>query len=374
MLKTDLLTRQEEALYENFLNKCRFSSVQHSVDWRNTISDLGKDEPFFIVAKENNEIVGVLPLYYYRSKSGNLLTTIAWHTISGIILSETATAKETERGGYRALLDHSIELAKELDCTALSIATNPFLDDKEYYVERLQPDYRMENFIQYINLNEIFDEQGNAVHPNYARRSNLSRNLRRAEIQNTVISDEPTRDNVEECLRVYSKRMKEVHATPLPNEMFGSINKNLVSKGKGKFVFAFNQGKIVSAALVMFNNRLIDAYMMCMDSEYRETRSNFLITYYLLKWASQRGISILNWQSAPSKKDGVYRWKEQWGSRELTFLYFTKILGDISQWKNMDLDGLKQAYGFHYLLPFNLLKSKDNSRFTTKDAVSRILS
>jgi hypothetical protein len=371
MVKIDLLTESEEGSYRDFLARCTHSSVQYSLDWRNTISDLGKDEPFFVVAKENDEIVGILPLYYYRSKLGNLLTTIAWHTISGIMLSNAAVDKNGARIQYNALLDYSVGLAKELDCTALSISTNPFLDDREFYSE-LRPDYSMKNFIQFIDLREIFDKQGNAVHPDYVGRTNLSRNLKTAGLQNTIVSDEAKRDKIDECFCIYSKRMDELNATPVPKEMFDSITKNLISNGKGKFVFALNQGKVISAALVLYNDRMLDFYMMCMDSEYRQLRANFLIIYHVLKWANNNGISILNWQSSPNKQTGVFQWKEQWGSHELNSLYLTKILGDISQWKNMDLKELKRAYSFHYLLPFNLLKSENRS--TTKDEVSCFLS
>jgi hypothetical protein len=371
MVKIDLLTESEEGSYRDFLARCAHSSVQYSLDWRNTIRDLGKDEPFFVVAKENDEIVGILPLYYYRSKLGNLLTTIAWHTISGIMLSNAAADKHKARVQYKALLDYSLGLAKELDCAALSISTNPFLDDKEFYSE-FKPDYSMENFIQYIDLREIFNKQGNAVHANYVGRTNLSRNLKTAGLQNTVFSDEATRDKIDECLCIYSKRMDELHATPVPKNMFDSIQKNMVSNGKGKFIFALNQGKMISAALVLYNDRMLDAYMMCMDSEYRQLRSNFLIIYHIMKWANDNGISIFNWQSSPSRWNGVFRWKEQWGSRELKSLYLTKILGGISQWKNTDLHELREAYRFHYLLPFNLLKSENRS--TTKDEVSCFLS
>ena len=371
MVTIDLLTENEEGSYRDFLARCTHGSVQYSLDWRNTIRDIGKDEPFFVVAKENNEIVGILPLYYYRSRLGNLLTTIAWHTISGIMLSNTAVEKDRARVQYNALLDYSVGLAKELDCTALSISTNPFLDDKELYSE-FKPDYSMENFIQFIDLREIFNKQGNAVHANYVGRTNLSRNLKTAGLQNTIFSDEATRDKIDECLCIYSKRMAELHATPVPKNMFDSIHKNMVSNGKGKFIFALNQEKMISAALVLYNDRMLDAYMMCMDSEYRQLRSNFLIIYHIMKWANDNGISIFNWQSSPSRGNGVFRWKEQWGSRELKSLYLTKILGDILQWKDTDLHELREAYRFHYLLPFNLLKSENRS--TTKDEVSCFLS
>jgi hypothetical protein len=371
MVKIELLTEREEGLYQDFLSKCKYGSIQYSLDWRNVICDQGKDEPFFVLAKQNDEIVGVLPLYYYRSKLGNLLTTIAWHTITGIMSTKTGFDEETERVTYRALLNYSIVLARELDCAALSIATNPFLDDERYYSEYFEADFSMENFVQYIDLYEIFDRQGTPIHPNYVGRTNLSRNLKKAELCKTIVSDEATKNNLEEYFRIYLKRMRELQANPVPNELFDSIQKNLVSKGKGKFVFAHNQGKIISAALVLFNDRIMDVYMMCMDSEHKELRSNYLITYHILKWAKLNGISILNWQSAPGRGDGVYRWKEQWGSRERTFQYLTKIFGDTNQWKDMDQRKLREAYSFHYLLPFNLLKGDKKS--TNKSELSRFI-
>lgn len=372
MLEVDLLTKNDEAAYENFLNECELGSIQFSLNWRDTLTGLGKDRHYFIVAKENDRIVGALPLYYYKSRFGDLLTTIAWHTISGIICHRKRDCRDV----YEKILDYSLNLAGELDCLALSMNTNPFLDGKartrEYHLEYLGPNYLMENFVQYVCLNEIFDEKGNIFHPNYARRSNLRRNLEKAKLHSIEISEEQTKANVNECFRIYKKRMQEIGAVPLPRKFFDSALKNLTLKEKGKFLFAFYKGKMVSGCLFLFNRRIMDVYMMCMDSEYREVRANFLLTYYMLKWAHRNGISILNWMSSPRRGDGVYNWKEQWGSHECTFLYLTKILGDISQWKNMDYSELAEAYNLHYLLPFNLLKNAD-SKFTSKDVLTSFM-
>jgi hypothetical protein len=94
MIRIDLLTSNEERSFEDFLGKCEFSLVQHSVNWCNVIRDLGIDEPLFIVAKKNNEIQGVLPLYYYKCKFGNLLTTNAWHTITGIVVKRCKSSRD----------------------------------------------------------------------------------------------------------------------------------------------------------------------------------------------------------------------------------------------------------------------------------------
>jgi hypothetical protein len=62
MLRVDILTKNEEAEYERFLNKCEYVSCQSSLEWRNTIQPMREDEPYLVIAKENDEIVGALPL------------------------------------------------------------------------------------------------------------------------------------------------------------------------------------------------------------------------------------------------------------------------------------------------------------------------
>jgi hypothetical protein len=368
LLKVDILTKAEEATYEDFLNKCKFSSIQHSLDWRNVICDLKKDEPFFIVAKENNEIVGALPLYYYKCKFGNLLTTAAWYTISGIIYSKEGHRQEI----YKALLDHSINLAKELDCTAISIGTSPFLKDKELHLKYFKPDYVLENFVQAIKLSKVFNEKGNVMHPNYLKRGDITRNLKKARRQPITISEEQTQNNVDKWFRIHEKRMGELNATPIPRELFSSILNNMVPKEKGKFLFAFYKDRMIFGSVFLFNKNKINAFMISSDSDYAKFGVNYLAANHMLRFAKKNNISFFDWMSSPKKGDGLYKWKQKWGSHERSFLYLTKILGDISHWKSMDLDKLKEAYAFHYLLPFNLLKNK-HVKSTNKSEVTSFM-
>lgn len=368
MLKVDILANDSEMEYEKFLDQCKFASIQHSLLWRDVICDLGKDEPFFIIAKEKDKIVGALPLYYYKCKYGNLLTSIAWYTISGIICLEYVNKREV----YRKLLDYSISLAKELDCNAISINTNMFLDDERIYLEHFKPDYILENFIQYINLYEIFNKDGVIVHPNYTRKGVLRKNLEKALLQPVIISERQIQEHVDKWYKIHEKRMKELGADPIPKGIFDGVLKRLVPKNRGKFLFAFSRGEMVSGGVFIFNKDIMNAYMMSMDSKHKELRSNYLITYHILNWANKVGIKIFNWMSSDKKGGGVYRWKEMWGSRELSCLYLTKILGDISRWRSLGYLKLKKFYEFHYLLPFNLLESP-GFRITTKDEVISFL-
>lgn len=362
--RVSLLEENEATAYEVFLDQCIPCSVQSSLDWRNVICALGKDEPYFVVAKEGDKIVGVLPLYFLKNKLGNLLTTNAWHTMSGVVCF-----KDQAKNICKSILEYSLALARDLDCTILSIGTNPFHDYNDYYLGVLRPDYVMENFVQYIRMKEIFDEKSNLMHPNYVSRTNLSRNLAKAKSQPLVISDEQTDENVAQCFKLHEKRMKELGAEPIPKRFFESVLKNLTSRGKGKFLSVRYEDNMVGTCLFLNSKTMMDAYMLSMDSKFARLGTNFLLTYYMLRGARENNINVFNWMSSPRKGDGVYKWKEQWGSHEGTCFYFTRVLGDISKLQQADYSELSSAYEFHYLLPFNLLNNP-GVKFTTKDELT----
>jgi hypothetical protein len=124
---------------------------------------------------------------------------------------------------------------------------------------------------------------------------------------------------------------------------------------------------MISGGFFIFNKRVMDVYMMSVDSEFVDYGTNYLIAYHMLEWANRNGISVFNWESIPGRKSGAYGWKEQWGSRERVFLYLTRVLGDVSGWGDLGFERLGEAYRWHYVLPFNLLKGGGSVKFTTKD-------
>jgi len=365
-MQVDVLTTDDTAALRDFVAKTRHCSVQSSLDWANLICDLKEDKPYFIVAKKNDEIVGALSLYFFKNKRGNLLTSNAWNTISGILCSQKITEQEQV---YSALVDYSISLAHELDCAVLSISTNPFLNDKDLYLNILKPDYVLENFVQYLLLDEVFDQKGNFVHPNYIRRTNLSRNLKKSRQSEITISEEQCQEYVNQAFFLQEKRLMEVGAHPFPREFFESALQNITLKGRGKFLFAFHEDRMIGMSLFLSSDKIMDIYMLCMDINFADLRPNFALTEYMLNRAHKNSIPTLNWMSSPRKDGGVYQWKKQWGSREGIFLHLTKVTGDISSWKELSYEELGNAYKFHYLLPFNLLRVPQ-SQTTTKNELA----
>ena len=63
-----------------------------------------------------------------------------------------------------------------------------------------------------------------------------------------------------------------------------------------------------------------------------------------------------NWQGSPPG-GGVYRFKRQWGSRDYSYCYLTRITGDPAPFLRSSVREIGRGYRWHYVLPFDRIGS-----------------
>ena len=61
------LQREDEKAWDSYIYKSSSSTFYHQLGWRNVVKKTYKHKPIYLVAKENGEIKGVLPLFLMRS-------------------------------------------------------------------------------------------------------------------------------------------------------------------------------------------------------------------------------------------------------------------------------------------------------------------
>jgi hypothetical protein len=237
------------------------------------------------------------------------------------------------------------------------VITNPFLDDRRWYDGCGPWDFTLENFCQVVLLKEFFGTDGTITLRDYHRRSNLSRNLARARGAVTVreTSDEAVLDV---WWALHRERHEAVGATSLPMELFGRIQREIVRKGKGTFLGAFAEEGLVAGAWYIHHGETMDVFMLSASDEGLALGANFLLTDISLQRARETGVRWYNWQSSPSRTSGVYRFKAQWGSHERTYAFITRVVGDISAILAATEAEVREAYRWHYVLPFSALLNR----------------
>jgi len=61
------LKKEEEKAWDSYIYKSSSSTFYHQLGWRNVVKKTYKHKPIYLVAKENGEIKGVLPLFLMKS-------------------------------------------------------------------------------------------------------------------------------------------------------------------------------------------------------------------------------------------------------------------------------------------------------------------
>ena|SRR3989338_2452558 len=331
---------QAETEYDSVIDNCKYGFIQQSTVWRDVIRGLGPDEPHLLLGRDNGKPVGVLPLYLYRGKFGNIMTSVPQPgSLGGIACLDGYNDKEAL---YKALINYAVDLGREKECRLLTIITNPFAQDDALYRKFLFPEYELENFTQFIGL-------GNSSYVITSK--NIKRDLKTSISEGVTIKETLSASDFDALYKIHCKRQAEIGAIPLDKRLLENIFNIACPANKARIFLAYHDGSIIAGWILIHNKLIADVFVIAADSAFDRLFPNFALADYSIRWVQGEGKRFYNWQSAPGRSSGVYKFKNRWGSKEATYYFFTKTLGDVSGIMNSNFSGVRSAYANHFLLP-----------------------
>ena len=339
-----------------FFAQCPTSFAQQTPGWRDVIAGLGVDEPLFLGCRRGADLVGVLPGYRFEGPLGAILTSGA----QAGPLGGVAVLPDVEAGPvYEVLLDRFAALAAERRCAVATVIGNPLFPDGALYEKFFAPDYTLENVSQILDLDTALDSRGDFL----GGTTNLRRNLRKALAGPLVVDDTQSRANVETWYKIHRRRHREIGANPLPRQLFLGALEHMVPCGKARFFFVrlSESGEMAAGGLYLCHGSVIDAVMPSVSTRTASLGPNFLLALHSMRWARERGVRHYNWQPSPPES-GVHRFKHQWGSRDVTYAYYTRITGDVEPILKSSPQDVRNGYPWHYVLPFDCIGAEQRSR------------
>ncbi len=338
-----------------FFAACPTSFAQQTPGWRDVITSLGVDEPLFLACRRSAELLGVLPAYRFEGPLGAILTSCAQAgPLGGVAILPGADARSV----YRALLARFVELAAERGCAVATVISNPFWPDRELYEELLSPDFTLENVCQVLDLESALDTTGRVV----GSSKNLRRNLRKAHSAGFVIDEEQSLANVEEWYAIHEARHREIGAAPLPRALFTAALTHMVPRGKARYFFVRlpGSGEMVAGGFYVCHGSVIDALMPAVHTAHANLGPNVALALHSMRWAREHGLRYYNWQPSPPDS-GVYRFKRQWGSRDVAYAYYSRITGDVEPILRSSPQAIRSGYPWHYVVPFDCIGGANRS-------------
>ncbi len=342
--------------YDRLFECCPNAFIQQSTYWSNCIKDLSPDRPLFLLLSDGGRDVAALPLYLYENDLGNILTSVPHPgPLGGVFCREDLSVEEKEEI-YKVLLTKAVEIAEHHNCLSLTLITNPFQDDFYFYEKHFSPTFILENFTQYIPMNET-------VHRSHGHRNRLNK----AKGKGWLIGDCENLEEFDAWYSLHQKRHREVGAIPLDYLFLKNLFERLIPREKARLILVKNQKEILSGGFYVYHRNIMDVLMLSFNSEFSSSGANLLNTDYSIQWAKTSGVTIYNWQSSQDRLGGVYHYKQQWGSKERPYYFVTKLLCDPRKIQRIGLEDLKRRYRWHYVVPFGVFKEGFDRKYFKKE-------
>lgn len=349
-LKLEQLSRENKKLEKEcseFLEKSPNVFFQQTLEWRDLIENIKTDKSVFLIAKNKNKIVGILPLFIIESPYGNVINSVPYPgPLGGIAIN----SKDNKEKIFRFLVDSLEELAKKEECILATIISSPFENDANLYRKYLKPDWELENYTLYIDLKRPVITKSHF-------RNNLKRMLKKASDKGMFVKETSDRNLINRWYKVHTKRHTELNLEPIPRQIiFGAI-KYLIPKNKAKFFVVMRKNAIEAGCLVCYHKNIVDTYIYSGSQNSYKNGAMYLLVDHILTWARNKSFSIMNWQSSKPRGGGPYNFKMQWGSKESPYFFFTKKYGSIDKLKKLGLEGVKINYRWHFVLPYSIFEN-----------------
>ena len=358
MEKVDFHNKQQKDLFDDNIFNNPYSFIQQSTRWAEVVSAMANDEPFFLSHKTKDYKI-TSSLYLFRSELGNILVSNVQAGSLGCISFNGDESYKTQ--AYEKILKEIFTFAQQNNCINVTVTSNPLFEDSELIKQYLKPETGMESFISIIKIDDYFDEHGKVKFEDYNRRTNLSRNLKKASKQHFQFCSQKNIEVFKEWYeKIHSKRISELGGAPLSYELLKNV---LFNSGLSPYSILFSiykDDKLIGGDICIFNkNGILDNFMMSTLREYQELGANFFLVDNILQWCFNNRIKIYNWQSSNPPKGGIFNFKQQWGSKTIPYFYFTKIL-DHKKFENIlennSLEKIKEVFSGHFFAPFHTLK------------------
>jgi hypothetical protein len=334
------LNKLDDDIYESFLNADHSSVLgYHYPFYRDILQSCRIGEPYYVGLFKNESLVAVLPGFIKNTEAGSVYCSMPFFgPNAGIICHDIDLLAEA----HRLLIQHVVDNSKSQPNPLTISFYTPFLFTHfQYYENNLTDYYLVEKETQYLDIAST--EWDNKI----------KYDLRKAERSGLSISEEITKESVEEMIGIYYKNCQDYNIPSKPKEFIYALSEAALKSKEVEFYFAFREDRLIGGLIVIFSKTTLSYYLPCsLDSERTFQPVTYLIDYAFQK-AKSRKIKYWNWESSPGSESGVYKFKKKWGSTDSKYRIYIKRLCDIKTIKDLGNEGIASNFPYFFVFPFN---------------------
>lgn len=349
MIEITLLQPEDEEEYETVLKTNEHNLLYSSIKYRNLLRRIVGGEDYYLIAKQDSQIVGIFPAFLKRnSKYGNVLNSLPFYGSNGGIICRSFLPNA--QSIKQKLLSVFHDLAMEKEAIVSTIITSPFERDIDIYNKFVHHDYQDNRIGQITTLplaSENLDSELMAM-LHYKTR-NMVRKAFKAGIQYRHSSDI---DDLRFLAETHKENLEAIGGSAKSWYFFSLLSEIFEYDTDYRIYIAELNGKRIAALLIFYYNRTVEYFTPAIVAEYRNMQPNSLLVFEAMKDAALRGYRYWNFGGTRDTLKGVYDFKKRWGTKDYPYYYYVSKYGDISELLKIGKLNILKEYEYFYVIPF----------------------
>lgn len=346
-----VLDKEHNAKLREYIENVRnVLLAQHTLEWRDALLEMKTDEAYYVVAETNNNIVGYMPLYLFKSTLGNILQSSPYAASYGGIVTDLCG--ENKEMLFDAIFEFIWNDKNLMEGTILfTVVTPPYSCDLDLYKRYFRFDSIHKNFYQFLDLQSELEKSQTSKF-----RNNLNRNLRKARENDLVVRISRDASDLDIWYNIIKSRLADIGTSPAHLEYYSALTKHLFKARMGKFVHIVKGSEIIASGLFFHCKKTADVFLRAVKTQFMETQAGTFLDYHAISYFKNKGYKYFNWQSCPKRDYGIFHYKAGWGSQVESHYYLTKRVNGFNAFYANSLSDVTQAYPYHYILPYEEIK------------------
>ncbi len=280
------LVDSDIGLWNEYVEKSTQATFFHLAQWREIFDRVLGHRCHYLIARNDNDIVGVFPLVHVKSKLfGNALISVPFGVYGGAIADSELI--------YQQLSDHSVELAKKLDVEYVEVREKQ-LSSSSWQAKDLYVTFQK----------ELFDTE----EENFKAIPRKQRAVVRKAIDKGLTSQWD--NNADRFYAMYSESVRNLGTPVLSKKYYQALLD--VFGDKCSVLTILNEGQPVSSVLNFYFKDQVLPFYGGGPAIARSCKANDFMYWELMRLSVQQGIKVFDFGRSKNGA-GSYRFKKHWG-------------------------------------------------------------
>ncbi len=286
--------------WTTFVDRCTEATFFHRIEWKSLIEEIFRHRTHFLIAEQEGQVIGVLPLAEVRSRLfGHSLVSLPFAVYGGAAAATSQAAN--------ALHQQAVELARELRVDHLELRNRT----------RRESDWPQQELYVTFRKSIATEDETNLLAIPRKQRAMVRKGMQRG-----LASEIDT--GVDRFFELYADNMHRHGTPPFARRYFDALRAHFGEACEVLTVVS-PQGRPVSSVMSFYFRDEVLPYYAGDLPEARDLAANDFKYWELMRRAGARGIKIFDYGRS-KRETGSFDFKKNWGFEPAPLHYEYQLL------------------------------------------------